>query len=229
MMTTATRKKIFLVDDHTILREGLTEMINHSETLTVCGEAASADEALSRIPAVKPDLVIVDLALPETGGLELLRTLRIRHPSVPALVLSMHDESIYAERALRAGARGYIMKHEAVTEVKAAIQRVLEGGLYLSRRVSDQLVDAAVRTRPGRQVPPISRLSDREFEVLEMIGLGLGTTEIGRKLRLSVKTIETYQAKLKEKLDLPDAAKLFQYAMKWVRSSDSVDPPEKAP
>jgi DNA-binding NarL/FixJ family response regulator len=222
------RKKVFLVDDHTILREGLAELINHSDDLTVCGEASSANEALDRIPAVNPDLVIVDLALPETGGLELLRTLKIRHPNLPALVLSMHDESIYAERVLRAGARGYIMKHEAVTEVKAAIHRVLEGGLYLSRRISDQLVESAVRDRPGREVPPISRLSDREFEVLEMIGLGLGTSEIARKLRLSVKTIETYQAKLKEKLDLPDAAKLFQYALRWVKEAGSMEGGDRA-
>jgi DNA-binding NarL/FixJ family response regulator len=136
---------------------------------------------------------------------------------------------VYAERALRAGARGYIMKHEAITEVKSAIHRVLDGGLYLSRRISDQFLESAVRARPGRDVPPISRLSDREFEVLEMIGLGLGTSEIARKLRLSVKTIETYQAKLKEKLDLADAAKLFQYAMRWVRTADSVDPPANPP
>jgi DNA-binding NarL/FixJ family response regulator len=222
------KKRIFLVDDHTILREGLVELINHTDPLVVCGEASSADEALERIPSAKPDLIIVDLALPETGGMELLRTLRIRHPSIPALVLSMHDESVYAERVLRAGARGYIMKHEAITELKAAIERVLEGGLYLSRRMSDQLLASAVGARPRREAPPIGRLSDREFEVLEMMGLGLGTTEIARKLRLSVKTIETYQAKLKEKLDLPDAARLLQYAIKWVKSSDTKDEGEEA-
>ena len=222
------KKRVFLVDDHTILRDGLVELINHSDTLKVCGEAASAEEALDRIPAAMPDLVIVDLALPDTGGLELLRMLQIRHREIPALVLSMHDESVYAERALRAGARGYIMKHEAITELKTAIQRVLEGGLYLSRRISDRLLESAVHPHPGRGAPPINRLSDREFEVLEMIGLGLGITEIARKLRLSVKTIETYQAKLKEKLDLADAAKLFQYALRWVRSSESVDPPKGA-
>jgi DNA-binding NarL/FixJ family response regulator len=216
----AEKKRVFLVDDHTLLREGLTQLINHSDNLAVCGEASTVDEALDRIAAVKPDLVIVDLALPDTGGMELLRTLRIRHPELPALVLSMHDESVYAERALRAGARGYIMKHEAVTELKAAIRLVLEGGLYLSRRVSGVLLKSAIHARPRRDVPPISRLSDREFEVLEMIGLGLGTTEIARNLRLSVKTIETYQAKLKEKLGLPDAAKLFQYAIRWVQAGE---------
>jgi len=128
----------------------------------------------------------------------------------------MHDESIYAERALRAGARGYVMKHMAITELQAAIRRVLEGNLYLSRRVSDLLVQSAVQAKGARDVHDVHGLSDREFEVLEMIGLGMGTTEIARKLHLSVKTIETYQAKLKEKLDLPDAAKLFQYALRWV-------------
>jgi DNA-binding NarL/FixJ family response regulator len=210
------RKGVFLIDDHTILREGLTELINHSPDLAVCGEASTGEEALARIPAAKPDLVIVDLSLPDAGGLELLRTLKVRHPEIPTLVLSMHDESIYAERALRAGARGYVMKHMAITELQAAIRRVLEGNLYLSRRVSDLLVQSAVQAKGARDVHDVHGLSDREFEVLEMIGLGMGTTEIARKLHLSVKTIETYQAKLKEKLDLPDAAKLFQYALRWV-------------
>ena len=210
------RKGVFLVDDHTILREGLAHLINHSPDLAVCGEASNAQEALERIPAVQPSLIIVDLSLPDTGGLELLRTLRVRHPEIPALVLSMHDESIYAERSLRAGAKGYVMKHVAMTEVQAAIRRVLEGGLYLSPRISDQLVKSAVQGKGTRETSSIHGLSDREFEVLEMIGLGMGTTEIAGKLHLSVKTIETYQAKLKEKLDLPDAAKLFQYAIRWV-------------
>ena len=214
--TVVDRKRVFLVDDHRVLREGLAELINHSADLAVCGEASSPEEALDRIPGAMPDLVVVDLALPVTGGMELLRTLKVRHPRVRTLVLSMHDESIYAERALRAGARGYIMKHEAITEVQTAIRRILEGGLYLSRRISDRFVETAIQSRTDRPPPPINRLSDREFEVLEMIGHGLGTTEIARQLRLSVKTIETYQGKLKEKLDLSDAAKLFQYALRWV-------------
>jgi DNA-binding NarL/FixJ family response regulator len=212
------KKKIFLVDDHTILREGLAELINRFADLAVCGEASSADEALAKIPEAAPDLVVVDLALPETGGMELLRMLKLRHSGLPALVLSMHDESVYAERALRAGAKGYIMKHEAITEVEAAIHRVLEGGFYLSRRVSDRLVRSAVQANSSRDAYPINGLSDREFEVLEMIGLGLGTTEIARRLHLSVKTIETYQAKLKVKLNLPDAARLFQFALRWVEN-----------
>jgi DNA-binding NarL/FixJ family response regulator len=216
--STIEKKRIFLVDDHAVLREGLAELINHSADLAVCGTASSSEEALARIPEARPDLVVVDLALPETGGMELLRLLKLRHPTLPALVLSMHDESVYAERTLRAGAKGYIMKHEAITEVQAAIRRVLEGGLYLSRRVSDRLVQTAVQARPGRDSQPINGLSDREFEVLEMIGLGQGTSEIARNLHLSVKTIETYQAKLKEKLDLPDAAKLYQYARRWIEN-----------
>jgi len=212
------KKKIFLVDDHVILREGLAELINRAADLAICGEASSADEALVKIPEASPDLVIVDLSLPNTGGMELLRMLKVRHSDLPTLVLSMHDESVYAERALRAGAKGYIMKHEAIIEVEAAIHRVLEGGFYLSRRVSDRLVQSAVQAKPSLGVYPINGLSDREFEVLEMIGLGLGTSEIARKLHLSVKTIETYQAKLKEKLNLPDAARLFQFALRWVEN-----------
>jgi len=213
------KKRVFLVDDHTILREGLATLIRQSADLTVCGEASTADEALARVPAADPNLIVVDLSLPGTGGMELLRLLKLRHPEVPTLVLSMHDESVYAKRALRAGAKGYIMKHEAITEVHEAIRRILGGGLYLSRRVSDWLVQSAVQARDGREAHPINGLSDREFEVFEMIGRGLGTSEIARQLHLSVKTIETYQAKLKEKLDLADAAKLFQFALRWVESS----------
>ena len=216
--TAVDKKRIFLVDDHTILREGLATLINQSTDLSVCGEASTADEALAKISTAKPDLAVVDLSLPETGGLELLRLLKLRHPELPTLVLSMHDESVYAKRALRAGAKGYIMKHEAISEVQEAIRRVLEGGLYVSRRVSDWLVQAAVQARSGREAHPINGLSDREFEVFEMIGRGLGTSEIARQLHLSVKTIETYQAKLKEKLDLADAAKLFQFALRWIES-----------
>jgi DNA-binding NarL/FixJ family response regulator len=212
------KKKIFLVDDHAVLREGLAELINHSPDLQVCGTAAGSEEALSRIPDARPDLIIVDLALPEVGGMELLRILKLRHPGIRTLVLSMHDEAVYAERALRAGAQGYIMKHEAITEVEAAIRRVLDGGLYLSRRISDRLVQTAVKTAPGTPSAPHRNLSDREFEVLEMIGLGQGTSEIARNLHLSVKTIETYQAKLKDKLDLPDAARLSQYARRWIEN-----------
>ena len=217
--TSTTRRQVFLVDDHTILREGLATLINQSDDLQICGEASTSEEALDRIPQTKPDLVVVDLSLPDSGGMELLRLLKLRHPEIPALVLSMHDESVYAKRALRAGAKGYIMKQEAITEVQVAIRRVLEGGLYLSRRVSDWLVQSAVQSRGGgRESHPINGLSDREFEVFEMIGRGLGTTEIAKQLHLSVKTIETYQAKLKEKLDLSDARELFQFALRWVES-----------
>lgn len=215
-MSATPKKGVFLVDDHTVLREGLAEMINLSEDLVVCGEAATAEETLERVPGAKPDLILVDLALPEVGGMELIRTLKLRHPEIPTLVLSMHDEAVYAERALRAGARGYIMKHQAIREVRAAIHRVLDGGLYLSRKIADRFVATAVRGPAERETAPIGRLSDREFEVLEMIGLGLGMSEIARRLRLSVKTVETYQAKLKEKLDLPDAGKLAQFARSWV-------------
>ncbi len=215
---TVVRKQVFLVDDHTILREGLATLINQSHDLQVCGEAATSEEALARIPLAKPDLVVVDLSLPDSGGMELLRLLKLRHPEIPALVLSMHDESVYAKRALRAGAKGYIMKQEAITEVQVAIRRVLEGGLYLSRKVSDWLVQSALQSRGGRESHPINGLSDREFEVFEMIGRGMGTTEIAKQLHLSVKTIETYQSKLKEKLDLPDAQKLFQFALRWAES-----------
>jgi DNA-binding NarL/FixJ family response regulator len=207
------RRKVFLVDDHAVVRNGLAQLLNQAPDLIVSGEAPSAEEALTKIDAALPDVVIVDLTLGDTGGLELLKSLKARHPELPALVLSMHDESYYAERCLRAGARGYIMKKEAIEQVEHAVRQVLDGKVYVSPRMSDQFLEAVGGARAGS---PVSRLTDRELEVFECIGEGLGASEIARKLRLSVKTIESYQAKLKDKLNLKDTSQLFQFALHWV-------------
>lgn len=211
----AGRKKIFIVDDHPVLRDGLTEMINRSPEARVCGEASSAEEALERIPAADPDLAIVDLSLPGMNGIDLVKALRSRIPSLQMLVLSMHDESLHAERAMRAGARGYIMKQQAAKEVLDAIRTVLSGDLYLSPKVSKQVLETAFQSGPARADSAVDTLSDREREVFRLIGKGHGATEIARQLGLNVKTIETYQSRMKEKLKARDAAHLYQLAQRW--------------
>jgi DNA-binding NarL/FixJ family response regulator len=216
---TGSRRKVFLVDDHAVVRNGLAELINQAPDLVVCGEAATGEEALAKIEAAAPDLAIVDLSLGDMSGLDLLKRLKILYPSLPTLVLSMHDESFYAERCLRAGAKGYIMKKEAIEQVEQAARQILEGKVYVSAAMSDQFLRAVGQGDGGRIGSPVSRLTDRELQVFECIGQGLGASEIAKKLRLSVKTIESYQAKLKEKLRLKDTSQLFQHAIHWVERS----------
>ena len=204
------------MDDHAVVRNGLAELINQTSDLSICGEAASGEEALEKLGPAKPDVAIVDLVLGEMSGLELLKSLKTLHPDLPILVLSMHDESFYAERCLRAGAKGYIMKKEAIEQVESAVRTILAGKVYLSQKMSEQFLLAVTRGDTTRVVSPVNRLSDRELEVFECIGQGLGASEIAKKLRLSVKTIESYQAKLKEKLNLKDSSQLFQHALHWV-------------
>jgi DNA-binding NarL/FixJ family response regulator len=210
------RRRVFLIDDHTVVRNGLAELLNHTSDLQICGEAASAEEALEKIESSTPEIALVDLTLGEMTGLELIKTLKTRLPQLPLLVLSMHDESFYAERCLRAGAKGYIMKKEAIEQVEHAIRQILDGKVYLSQKMSDQFLLAVARGDAAKIGSPVNLLSDRELEVFECIGRGLGASEIARKLHLSVKTIESYQAKLKEKLNLKDSSALFQYALHWV-------------
>jgi DNA-binding NarL/FixJ family response regulator len=209
-----TRKsRILLVDDHPIVLIGLTELINQKRDMVVCGKAESAEAALQAIPSIHPDLVIVDLSLQGTGGLELIKDLKIRHPKLPVLVLSMHEESLYAERVLRAGARGYIMKREVRTQLEIAIRRTVSGKIYLSQRMSEQLLELVAGPAQANKGPPLEQLSDREVEVFEMIGRGKGTTEIAKLLHLSVKTIEGYRANIKTKLGLKSALELIRYSL----------------
>ena len=218
MIRAKRRARVFIVDDHPIVRKGIAELIRSAPDMEVCGDAATLDEALRRIAADRPDLVIVDLSLKGAGGLDLLKDLGIRHPEVKAVVVSMHDETLFAERALRAGAKGYVMKHEAVDELQNAIRRVLDGKIYLSTSMSERLLSFVAGGRPAGESSPLDRLSDRELEVFEMIGRGLGTREIAEKLHLSVKTIESHREHIKDKLALPSAAKLVQHATQWVQS-----------
>jgi DNA-binding NarL/FixJ family response regulator len=212
----ASRKKmVFVVDDHPIVRQGLTLLINQESDLAVCGEAEEMHAALTAIPAIKPDILIVDISLNGPDGLELLKNIRITMPHLPVLILSMHDESIYAERALRAGANGYIMKQEATENVLVALRRILSGEIYVSGRIANSMLQHYVRGATPSEHSSISELTDRELEVFRLIGDGYGTRQIAEVLHLSIKTVESYQAHIKEKLCLHSARELVQHAVQW--------------
>src|SRR5712671_1532878 len=214
--STVTRSTIFIVDDHPIVRQGLALLINREPDLTVCGDAEEASSALRMIESLQPDLVVVDISLNGPDGLELLKNIRARDPNLPVLILSMLDESLYAERSLRAGASGYIMKQEATDRVLVAIRRILDGEIYVSDRMADRMlhrfVGGAQQVEPRS---PISDLSDRELEVFRLIGDGRGTRQIAQELHISVKTVESYQAHIKDKLSLKNARELVQRAIQW--------------
>src|SRR5271170_3956498 len=211
----ARKKTVFLVDDHPIVRQGLTLLINQESDLTVCGEAEEMHSALSAILALRPNILIVDISLNGPDGLELLKNIRINSPRLPVLILSMHDESIYAERALRAGASGYIMKQEATEKVLVALRRILSGEIYVSERIANSMLQHYVRGADPAGHSSISELTDRELEVFRLIGEGHGTRQIAEALHLSVKTVESYQAHIKEKLSLRSARELVQHAVRW--------------
>jgi DNA-binding NarL/FixJ family response regulator len=215
-MSVANRKsKIFVVDDHPIIRQGLGLLINREADLIVCGAAEEGQSAVRALSTLQPDLLIVDLSLGGPDGLELVKTIRARDSQLPILVLSMHDELIYAERALRAGANGYIMKQEATEKVLVAVRRLLRGEIYLSDRVSSKMLQQYVRGSSIARQSPVADLSDRELEVFRLVGEGHGTRQIAEELHLSVKTVETYQAHIKEKLSLRNARELVQHAIEW--------------
>ena len=208
--------RVLLVDDHPIVRQGLARLISQEADLEVCGEAGDVPAALQAVGDLSPDIVVADLSLKEGSGIDLIKTLRSQSSDIPILVLTMHEESFYAERALRAGARGYLTKQEASEKILTAIRQVVLGEIYVSDRLSPKLLQRLITGAPNTDDPLVSRLSDRELQVFLLIGEGRGTQEIATQLHLSVKTIETYRAHLKEKLDLRDARELVQYAIRWV-------------
>jgi DNA-binding NarL/FixJ family response regulator len=208
------RIKIFLVDDHPLVREWLGNLIHQQPDLIVCGEADGAALALDAITKTKPDIVIVDIALKEGSGIELLRNLKAMRPAVSSIVLSMHDEQLYAERALRAGARGYIMKREATKNVIAGIREVLAGRLYLSERLKSLFSEKFLGGAPPGG-SPIEKLSDRELEVFELLGQGCETRKIAETLHVSMKTVQAFCARIKEKLKLSTATELLREAIRW--------------
>lgn len=209
------KRRIFIVDDHPIVRQGLALLINREPDLTVCGDAEEASAALHRIEDLKPDLVVLDISLNGPDGLDLLKHIRARDTNLPVLILSMMDESLYAERGLRAGANGYIMKQQATEQVLVAIRRILGGEIYVSERMANKMLHVFVGGSPVEHSSPVADLTDRELEVFRLIGEGNGTRQIADALHLSIKTVESYQAHIKEKLLLKNGRELVQRAIQW--------------
>jgi DNA-binding NarL/FixJ family response regulator len=209
--------KIMIVDDHALVRLGLAQLISHEPDMDVCGDARDADEALEKIEELRPDLVIVDISLQRGNGIELTKSLKARYPDVKVLISSMHDESLFAERALHAGALGYINKQEATDKVVEAIRHVLDGQIYLSPEMTNHLLHRLGNHRDDPlERPSLDSLSDREWEVFELIGRGRSTRQIAEQLHLSIKTIETHREHIKEKLNLTNSAELTRHAVHWV-------------
>ena len=211
------KHRLLIVDDHPLFREGLRQIIERDPELTVCGEASSAAEALEAIPQIKPDLVLVDISLGGTSGIDLLKAIRTEYEELPVLVVSMHEESLYAERALRAGAMGYIMKHEPGKTVKAAIHKLLGGEMYLSEKMSSAVISKFMRGQGDRPASPIELLSDRELEVFRMLGQGKGTRQIAQDLVITIATVNSFRNRIKEKLHLKTATEVMLHAIQWSR------------
>src|SRR5438132_1038451 len=209
-------KRIVIVYDHPLFRKGLEQLIHSDSAFAVCGEANNASEAMEVIRKLHPDLAIVDLSLPGANGIELIKNIRAEFPKLPILVLSMHDESLYALRALRAGAEGYVMKHEAMANVIQAIHEVFNGRPYLSPAMAAQVITKFAHPGSQSEADAVERLSDRELEILELIGKGNEVRQIAKLLHLSPKTVETHRAHIKEKLNLQNARQVARFAVQWV-------------
>jgi DNA-binding NarL/FixJ family response regulator len=212
-----TRTRVLLVDDHAVVRYGIAQLINQQSDLVVCGEEEDAARALDAIARLKPGLVIADISLKDSSGLELMRNIKAQYPGLPVLVVSAHDESVYAEIAFRAGALGYLMKVEALEKVVAAIRRVLSGNIYVSDALASRMLQRQVRGHTDIQKSPVEGLSDRELEVFQLIGQWKKTKEIAHELHLSIKTIEYYREQIKQKLELRGGVELTQCATSWVQ------------
>ncbi len=209
------KSRIFIVDDHPIMRDGIAQLVNQQPDLEVCGEASSAPEALEALGRVGPDLMLVDISLTGMDGIELIKIVKKRDAALPMLVLSMHAEALYAERAVRAGAKGYVMKHASPETLLQAIRRVLSGKLFLSPEMTEKLLEKAARDGLAVDGSPVAVLSDREVEIFKLIGQGFKPHRISEELHLSVKTVETYYSRIKQKLGLKDASELLQMAIAW--------------
>jgi DNA-binding NarL/FixJ family response regulator len=208
-----------IVDDHPMTRDGLVHLIDREADLVVAWQAANAAQGLQIVMTEQPDLALVDITLPDKGGLELIKDFKAAHPEMPILVISMHDESLYAERALRAGARGYITKQEGGAKLMAAIRHVLGGQIYVSEKTSARIVQIFSGQHSANQdTSPVGLLTDREFEIFQLIGEGLATQEIGDRMHISAKTVESHRVSIKTKLSLDTAAELIAYAARWTAS-----------
>jgi DNA-binding NarL/FixJ family response regulator len=211
-------RSVLIVDDHPIIRQGLRRVIEGEEDLTVCGEAETVRDARSAIKDLNPDIMIADISLKQGDGIELVRDVRAHHPQLPILVLSMHDETIYAERMLASGANGYIMKQAASDQFLIALRRVLDGGIYVSEAVGSNMIQKFASGGAYISANPIDRLSNRELQILHMIGKGMSTRETANALNLSVKTVESHRQRIKRKLNLSTGTQLVQYAVNWFSS-----------
>jgi DNA-binding NarL/FixJ family response regulator len=215
------KSKILVVDDHPLFREGLVRVLNQEKDLEVCGEAADNEEALKQLAALKPDLILMDITLEGMNGIELTKLIRGRHPKLPILVLSMHKESLYADRALRAGANGYIMKREDGPNLLEAIRQVLQGHVYVSKAVNDAMLQTMASGGRSFSSSPVESLSDREFEIFQLIGEGYGTRQIADEIHLSIKTVETHREHIREKLNLNSTFELVQHAIHWIHAENN--------
>ncbi len=213
--TVARKSRVFIVDDHPLVREGLTNLINGQADLIVCGEAKDSAQAIKRIVKARPDVALIDISLENESGLELVKHLGSQFPQVALIVLSMHDEALYAERALRAGARGYVMKHETSKSVLASIRRVLGGGIYVSERIVNRMARRLTSSRQPVTSSPLERLSDRELEIFRLLGQGRTTSQIAGDLNLSLKTVQAYCARAKEKFGVTSLTELVRAAIRW--------------
>lgn len=212
-------KHLLIVDDHPLMRRGVVSLIGAEDDLEIVSEAGSASEALSILESKDlPDLAILDLSLPDKSGLELTKDIAALYPKLTVLIMSMHDESLYCERALRAGARGYIMKEAAAENLVSAIRRVLDGQIYVSDTMSSSLLEILAGRRPTAEASPLERLTDREMEVYELIGRAKGSREIAEQLHISIRTVDAHRAHLKEKLGLKDSNSLVRHAVRWVET-----------
>jgi DNA-binding NarL/FixJ family response regulator len=214
----AEKTRVAIVDDHPIVRQGLAELVNCQDDMVHCGDAADYAEALDMVARTAPDVAIVDISLRDSNGIDLIRELHSRHPALTVLVLSMHDESFYFERVLKAGARGYITKDEASETVISAIRKVLEGQMYVSQQMASKVFSKLATGKSDRPAKPEDKLSDRELQVFELIGNGLPTREIAERLNVAVKTVESHRENIKRKLDISNAAELLQRAVRWMQN-----------
>ena len=214
----APKKRVAIVDDHTMMREGLKQSINMETGMEVCWTAASVAEAMACLERTRPDMLTVDITLPGRNGLELIKDVLALVPGLPILVISMHDEALYAQRVLKCGAKGYIMKDAPHDDLIAAIRRVSDGKVWLSTRMSDEILDAFSGGQPRRQMDGVHKLSDREFEVFQLLGEGKSTNQIGDALHISTKTVDVHKSHIREKLALEDSSAVLRYAIRWAET-----------
>jgi DNA-binding NarL/FixJ family response regulator len=214
---TPDKSRIFLVDDHAMFREGLRQLIDREPDLTVCGDAAEAESALQEIRKLKPDLVVVDITLGGTSGIDLIKAIKNEQEDFPVLVVSMHDESLYAERALRAGAMGYVMKQEPAKTVKTAIRKVLGGDMHLSEKMASSVITKFMHGPDNAPPAPLEKLSDRELEVFQMLGMGKGVRQIAEEMNVTIPTVNSFRNRIKEKLQLKSSTEVMLHAIHWSR------------